>query len=110
LLVGADPTLDLCQGGVSIRIDSAVRWHSWIAFGPHLTLDDSLGYPPRSEQQASRFEYNLAIGRHLSSHNSELSHGQMNGHAASCARILGSRTLWPKGLVEGVSGRRQCSE
>ncbi|MGW5666843.1 hypothetical protein [Micromonospora sp. NPDC003776] len=53
---------------MSIRVDSAVRRPSWITFGPQLTLDDSLGHPPRSEQQATRLEYNLAARSRFSCH------------------------------------------
>ncbi|MFE7528611.1 hypothetical protein ACFU7Y_23265, partial [Kitasatospora sp. NPDC057542] len=58
---GADRILELRDCGVSVCVDSAVRRHSWITFGPQLTLDDSLGYPPRPEQQATRLKYNLAV-------------------------------------------------
>jgi len=64
-LVSADPILEVCNGGVSIRVDSAVRQHSWITFGPQLVQDDSLGYPPRSEQQPTCLEHNLPESLHL---------------------------------------------
>ncbi|GAA1309689.1 hypothetical protein Psi02_27110 [Planotetraspora silvatica] len=56
---------------MSIRVDSAVLRHSWITFGPQLTLDDSVGYPPMPEQQATSFEDNLAPRRHSSCHDSD---------------------------------------
>src|SRR3954454_16613887 len=45
---------------MSVRVDAPVRRHSWIAFAPQLTLDGSLGDPPRSEEQARRLEHDLA--------------------------------------------------
>jgi hypothetical protein len=44
---------------VSVRVDAAVRRHSWIAFDPHLTLDGGLAYPPWPEEQAIRFKNDL---------------------------------------------------
>jgi hypothetical protein len=67
-LVGADRRLEVSDRGMTISVNSAVRRHSWIAFGPQLTQDDSLGYPPRSEQQATRLEDNLAARSHSTSH------------------------------------------
>ena len=55
---------------MSIRVDSAVRRHSWITFGPQFALDDSLGYPPRSELQATRLEHNLAARSRSTCHDS----------------------------------------
>lgn len=51
-LVGADRLFEVCDRGVSVCVDSAVWRHARIAFGPQLTLDDSLRHPPKSEQQA----------------------------------------------------------
>ncbi|MEJ2854054.1 MULTISPECIES: hypothetical protein [unclassified Saccharothrix] len=45
-----------------IRVDTAVRRHSWIAFGPQLALDHRLDHPPRPEQQATRREHNVPVG------------------------------------------------
>lgn len=57
---------------MSIRVDSAVRRHSSITFGPQFMQNDSLGYPPRSEQQATRLEHNLSARRRSNFHDSNL--------------------------------------
>jgi hypothetical protein len=86
MAVGANRLLEVCDRGVSIRVDSAVRRHSWITFSPQLALDDSLGYPPRSEQQATRQEHNLAARSRSTYHDSNLLTGERTVMSHSARR------------------------
>jgi hypothetical protein len=53
---------------VSIRIDSAVRRHSWVTLGPQLAQDSSLSDSPGSEEQTTRLQLQPAMGSSFSGH------------------------------------------